>query len=136
MKVNNNNIIDKRYKSVEIKNNLYNLIPIGNYKKKKQNQLKKLYNNDSKDINKKINAELDNFYFYYYSNDEEKENSNNFSHSNNSDFSNNDKKINKINYLNQIDEDDPDQVIDISNNKNNYKFSNSFLKSNYNYALS
>ena len=134
MKVNNNIIIDKRYKSAEIKDNLYNLIPIGNYKKKKKIELKKNINNKSKDIHKKINDELDNFYFYYYSNDEDKENSNDLSHSKNSDFSNNENKVKKINYLNQIDEDDPDQVIDISNTKNNYKFSNSFLKSNYNYV--
>ena len=40
---------------------------------------------------------------------------------------------NRINYLNEID-DDPDQVIDISKSRYNYKYNNTYLKSNYNYV--
>ena len=123
--------LDKRYKSVKKDNNLYNLIPIGNNKSKKLKQLKNGINEIPEDKDKKIKKEIDNFYFYYYNNEEEKEIDNDISFSNNSnkEIQNNNNK----NYLNKIDDNDPDQVIDISKSKFNYKYNNSYLKSNYNY---
>ena len=138
MIVDDNIIYDKRYKCVNKNNNLYNLIPIGNYIKKKPKYNKKGINNsknDPKEKDKKIKDELDNFYFYYYSNENSKENSIDISHSQNSEKSNKNKNNNnKINYLNEIDEDDPDQVIDISKSIFNNKYNNSYLKSNLNYV--
>jgi len=130
MIVDNSITSDKRYKSV---NNLYNLIPIGNYKSKKPKKFKKGINKDSKDIDKKIKYELDTFYSYFYNNEEEKEfdNDYDFSHSKNSEVSKKEGETNKIDYLNEIDEDNPDQVIDISKSK--YNFNNIYLKFNYNY---
>ena len=132
MSVDDNIISDKRYKSVNKNNNLYNLIPIGNYIKKKPKYSKKGIStiNDPKEKDKKIKDELDNFYFYYYSNEEDKDNSNDISQSQISEKSNK----NKINYLNELDEDDPDQVIDISKSRFTQKYNNSFLKSNLNYV--
>ena len=133
--VDDNIITDKRYKCVNKNNNLYNLIPIGNYMKKKPKYNKKGINNNKKDPkekDKKIKDELDNFYFYYYSNEDSKENSIDISHSQNSEKSN--KNKNKINYLNELDEDDPDQVIDLSKTIFNNKYNNSYLKSNLNYV--
>ena len=137
MIVDDNIIYDKRYKCVNKNNNLYNLIPIGNYIKKKPKYNKKGINNsknDPKEKDKKIKDELDNFYFYYYSNENSKENSIDISHSQNSEKSNKNRNNNKINYLNEIDEDDPDQVIDISKSIFNNKYNNSYLKSNLNYV--
>ena len=130
MIVDNSITSDKRYKSV---NNLYNLIPIGNYKSKKPKKFKKGINKDSKDIDKKIKYELDTFYSYFYNNEEEKEFDNDyeFSRSKNSEVSKKEGENNKIDYLNEIDEDNPDQVIDISKSK--YNFNNIYLKFNYNY---
>jgi hypothetical protein len=130
MIVDNSITSDKRYKSV---NNLYNLIPIGNYKSKKPKKFKKGINKDSKDIDKKIKYELDTFYSYFYNNEEEKEfdNDKDFSQSKNSEVSKKEGENNKIDYLNEIDEDNPDQVIDISKSK--YNFNNIYLKFNYNY---
>ena len=122
--------LDKRYKSVKKDNNLYNLIPIGNNKSKKLKQLKNGINEIPEDKDKKIKKEIDNFYFYYYNNEEEKEIDNDISFSNNS---NKEIQNNNKNYLNKIDDNDPDQVIDISKSKFNYKYNNSYLKSNYNY---
>ena len=122
--------LDKRYKSVKKNNNLYNLIPIGNNKSKKLKQLKNGINEIPEDKDKKIKKEIDNFYFYYYNNEEEKEIDNDISFSNNS---NKEIQNNNKNYLNKIDDNDPDQVIDISKSKFNYKYNNSYLKSNYNY---
>ena len=123
-------VLDKRYKSVKKDNNLYNLIPIGNNKSKKLKQLKNGINEIPEDKDKKIKKEIDNFYFYYYNNEEEKEIDNDISFSNNS---NKEIQNNNKNYLNKIDDNDPDQVIDISKSKFNYKYNNSYLKSNYNY---
>ena len=123
-------VLDKRYKSVKRNNNLYNLIPIGNNKNKKIKRLKNGINEIPEDKDRKIKKEIDNFYFYYYNNDEEKENDNDISLSK---ISNKEIENNKKNYLNRIDDNDPDQVIDISKNKFNYKYNNSYLKSNYNY---
>ena len=134
MQVNDDTVLDKRYKYVNKNGNLYNLIPIGSYKKKKPKHLKKGTNDILKGKDKKINEELDNFYFYYYSNEEEKDNSSDISHSQKSDFSKKESNNNnRINYLNEID-DDPDQVIDISKSRYNYKYNNTYLKSNYNYV--
>lgn len=69
MIVNNSITSDKRYKFV---NNLYNLIPIGNYKSKKPKKFHKGNNNDSKDIDQKIKYELDTFYSYFFDGGEEK----------------------------------------------------------------
>lgn len=130
MIVNNSITSDKRYKFV---NNLYNLIPIGNYKSKKPKKFHKGNNNDSKDIDQKIKYELDTFYSYFFDGGEEKEfdKDYDFSHSKNSESSKKEAEINKIFYLNEIDEENPDQVIDIS--KSRYNFNNIYLKSNYNY---
>ena len=131
MIINDNTSYDKRYKVVNKNDNLYNIIPIGNYKKKKPKKSKVIKN--IKDKDKQINDELDNFYFYYYNNIEEKEINKENSISSNSDSYKNYNK-NNINYLNQLDENDPDQVIDISKNKNYNKMNNFYLKSNYNYV--
>ena len=131
MIINGNTSYDKRYKVVSKNDNLYNIIPIGNYQKKKPKKSKVIKN--IKDKEKQINDELDNFYFYYYNNIEEKEINKENSISSNSDSYKNYNK-NNINYLNQLDENDPDQVIDISKNKNYNKMNNFYLKSNYNYV--
>ena len=134
MIVNNNIILDKRYKC-DKKDGFYNLIPIGIYKNKIPKHIKNAINNNKpKDLDKKINEEFNNFYFYYYNNEEdEKETDNDLSHSQNSDNSQNERKYSKDNYLNQIDENDPDQVIDISKTRYNDKFNNIYIKSNYKY---
>ena len=133
MIVNGKILLDKRYKYV--KDIRYNLIPIGDYNNKKPNHLIDGINNKApKD--KKINEELDNFYFYYYDNEEEEEEKvtyNDIFLSQNCNISNKEKNDKKANYLNIINDDDPNQVIDISKNKYNHKFKNTYLKSSYNY---
>ena len=146
--VDNNIKIDKRYKYINKNNIIYNLITFDNYhiKKKKPKQIeieiekKNKEIKKKKDIDKKINEELDNFYIYYYNNDndndneiynENNNNDNSFNSNSVKDITKNKKNI--FNYRNQIDENDPDQVIEISNelyksNKNTF-----FLKSNYKY---
>ena len=136
--VNDNIKIDKRYKYTDRHNILYNLIPFGNYliKRKKPKQIEIEIEKKNKEIkkqkdkDKKINDELENFYIYYYNNDNN--NNNNNSNSYNS-YSNSEQENNKLNYRNQIDDDDPDQVIDISNQMYKSKLNNYFLNSNYKY---
>ena len=132
--------IDKRYKFIDRNNILYNLIPFGSHlkKKKKSRQIeiemekKKRLIKKQKDREKKINDELDNFYIYYYNSSTDihknKPNSVN-SLSDNSEQ----QEINKLDYRSQIDENDPDQVIDISNQFYKSKMNNFLLKSNYKY---
>ena len=67
-------------------------------------------------IDKRINDEMDNFYYYYYND----KNSNSFDS-----FSNaSEQEKNKLNYREQIDEDDPDQVIDVTGKMYNSKINN------------
>ena len=92
--------------------------------KKEKNSIILIYPFEAKSVQIKI------FVNGINNNDEEKENDNDISLSK---ISNKEIENNKKNYLNRIDDNDPDQVIDISKNKFNYKYNNSYLKSNYNY---
>ena len=137
--VDNNVKIDNRYKYINKNNVIYNLISFGNIlkKKKKPKQIEIEIEKKNKEIKKqkdkekKLNDELENFYFYYYNNNNE-DNENN-SNSYNSDSTNSEHEKNKLDYRNQIDDNDPDQVIDISNQFYKSKINNFFLKSNYKY---
>ena len=137
--VDNSIKIDNRYKYINKKNVIYNLISFGNYlhKKKKPKQIeieiekKNKIIKKQKDLEKKLNDEIENFYIYYYNNNNE-DNENN-SNSFNSYSTKSEHEKNKLDYRNQIDDNDPDQVIDISNKMYKSKISNFFLKSNYKY---
>ena len=138
--VDDNIKIDKRYKFIDRDNILYNLIPFGSHLKKRRKskqvdiemeKRKKKLIKKQKERDKKINDELDNFYIYYYNNN----GINNINNSVNSVSTNSDQQEkNKLNYRNQIDEDDPDQVIDISDQFYKSKSNNFLLKTtNYKY---
>ena len=140
--VDDNIKIDKRYKFIDRDNILYNLIPFGSHLKKRRKskqvdvemeKRKKKLIKKQKERDKKINDELDNFYIYYYNNNGI--NNNNNSNSVNSVSTNSDQQEkNKLNYRNQIDEDDPDQVIDISDQFYKSKLNHFLLKTtNYKY---
>ena len=139
--VDDNIKIDKRYKFIDRDNILYNLIPFGSHLKKRRKskqvdiemeKRKKKLIKKQKERDKKINDELDNFYIYYYNNNGINNNNNN---SVNSVSTNSDQQEkNKLNYRNQIDEDDPDQVIDISDQFYKSKLNHFLLKTtNYKY---
>ena len=140
--VDDNIKIDKRYKFIDRDNILYNLIPFGSHLKKRRKskqvdvemeKRKKKLIKKQKERDKKINDELDNFYIYYYNNNGINNNNNN--NSVNSVSTNSDQQEkNKLNYRNQIDEDDPDQVIDISDQFYKSKLNHFLLKTtNYKY---
>ena len=124
IKVNNATKIDDRYQFVNKNNILYNLISLGDYLMKKSKpkqyeiEVKKKIKKYKKQkvIDKRINDEMDNFYYYYYND----KNSNSFDS-----FSNaSEQEKNKLNYREQIDEDDPDQVIDVTGKMHNSKINN------------
>ena len=136
--VDNSVKIDKRYKFINKNNIVYNLITLGNYipKRKKPKQIEieiEKKNREikiQKDKDKKINDEFENFYIYYYNNNE---NNNDNSNSLNSYSTNSEHDKNKLDYRNQLDDDDPDQVIDITNQIYKSSINNFYFKSNYKY---
>ena len=136
--VDNSVKIDKRYKFINKNNIVYNLITLGNYisKRKKPKQIEieiEKKNREikiQKDKDKKINDEFENFYIYYYN---DNENNNNNSNSFNSYSTNSEHDKNKLDYRNQLDDDDPDQVIDITNQIYKSSINNFYFKSNYKY---
>ena len=136
--VDNSVKIDKRYKFINKNNIVYNLITLGNYisKRKKPKQIEieiEKKNREikiQKDKDKKINDEFENFYIYYYN---DNENNNNNSNSLNSYSTNSEHDKNKLDYRNQLDDDDPDQVIDITNQIYKSSINNFYFKSNYKY---
>ena len=143
--VDSNIKIDNRYKITNKSNIIYNLISFGNYynKRRKPKQIEIEIEKKNKEIKrqkdkeKKINDEMENFYIYYYNNNEEndKDKDDNEINTNSSNSFSTKSEIvkNKLDYRNQIDEDDPDQVIDISNQMYKSKINNFLLKSNYKY---
>ena len=136
--VDNSVKIDKRYKFINKNNIVYNLITLGNYipKRKKPKQIEieiEKKNREikiQKDKDKKINDEFENFYIYYYN---DNENNNDNSNSLNSYSTNSEHDKNKLDYRNQLDDDDPDQVIDITNQIYKSSINNFYFKSNYKY---
>ena len=126
--------IDKRYKFITKNNIVYNLISFGNYisKRKKPKQIEIENEKKNKELkmqkekDKKISDELENFYIYYYNDIENNNNSNSF----NSYSTNSEHERNKFDYRNQIDDDDPDQVIDVTNQIYKSSIYNFYFKPN------